>query len=85
MFIESILSNEIAHIVLQVIIILSVLRAFFILGIIFTVLAVKMLQFRKPLSNDNLSDRISPYNTFEVIFLNFFETKTEPFLLNKVY
>lgn len=85
MFIESILSNEIAHIVLQVIIILSVLRAFFILGIIFTVIAVKMLQSRKPLSNDNLSDRISPYNTFEVIFLNFFETKTKPFVLNKVY
>ena len=85
MFIESILSNEIAHIVLQVIIILSVLRAFFILGIIFTVIAVKMLQSRKLLSNDNLSDRISPYNTFEVIFLNFFETKTKPFVLNKVY
>ena len=85
MSIESILSDEIVHIVLQVIILLSVLRSFFILGIIFTVLAVIMLPSRKSLSNDNLSNRISPYNTFEVIFLNFFGIKSKPFLLNKVY
>jgi hypothetical protein len=84
MLVESILSNEIFQNVLQVIIILSVLRAFFISGIIFTIIAVKMVQFRKPLLPNEVKNRISPNNTFEVIFFNFFGIKLKPFLLNKV-
>jgi len=85
MLIETILSNGVVQSFIQLIIVLSVLRAFFILGIIFAAIAYQVILSRKPLSGDSLNNRISPYLAIEKIFYNFFGQKSKPFLVNKVY
>jgi hypothetical protein len=85
MLIEFIHTNEILQIVLQVILVFAATRIFFILGIVFTVIAVNVIQLSKTSSGSKLMNQPSSYNAFEIIFLNFLTSKSKPFLLNKVY
>jgi len=85
MLIEFIQSNEIIRNIILIILLLSVFRTIFVLGILFAVITAKVLFFNKPLLNNHITNRTSLPNTFEVIFFHFLGVKTKPFLPKAVY
>ena len=81
----SIQTNEIFQFLFQLVLIIGIFRFIFLLGILYALIAAKVVLSNRFHSSDNPDNRISPCGATDVIFFHFFWGKIKPFWQKKVY